>query len=117
MKVTDHYSLLMHRTEDYMIQNIIVCENYEVASQIARATLGADAIAIDTTLYPVEIGNTYKDGTFYDGDGNVIPRNPTEAEEIATLKTTIARQNATISELQTTLANQDELLADILLNI
>lgn len=117
MKVTDHYSLLMHRTEDYMIQNIIVCENYEIASQIARATLGADAIAIDTTLYPVEIGNTYKDGTFYDGNGNVIPRNPTEAEEITRLNSVINRQASKIETLETTLANQDELLADILLNI
>ena len=117
MKITDHYSLLMHREDDYQIQNIIVCENYEKASQIARATLGDDAIAVDTTLYPVQIGDTYKDGNFYDSEGNIIPKNPTEAEEIATLKSTIARQNATISELQATMANQDELLADILLNI
>lgn len=117
MKVNQQFSTLRHRETDYEIMNIIVCDNYEVASQIAKATLGEDAIAIDTTLYPVAIGDTYHDDNFYDSEGNIIPRNPTEAEEIATLKSTIARQNATISELQTTMANQDELLADILLNI
>lgn len=117
MKVNQQFSTLRHRETDYEIMNIIVCDNYEVASQIARATLGEGAIAIDTTLYPVAIGDTYSNGVFYDFQGNVIPKNPTEAEEIATLKTTIARQTATISELQATLANQDELLADILLNI
>lgn len=117
MKVNQQFSTLRHRENDYEIMNIIVCDNYEVASQIARATLGEDAIAIDTTLYPVTIGNTYSDGVFYDSQGNAITKNPTEAEEIATLKTTIARQTATISELQATLANQDELIADILLNI
>ena len=117
MKVNQQFSTLKHRDTDYEIMNIIVCDNYEVASQIARATLGEDAIAIDTTLYPVAIGDTYHDDNFYNQAGEVIPRNPTEAEEIQKLKTTIARQSATISTLETTLADQDALLADILLSI
>ena len=117
MKINEQFALLMHREDDYLIQNIIVCENYETASQIARATIGDDAIAVDTTLYPVEIGDTYKDGNFYDGEGNLIPRNPTEAEEIERLNATIVRQNAKIDNLETTIADQDALLADILLSI
>lgn len=117
MKINEQFALLMHREADYMIQNIIVCENYEMASQIARATLGADAIAVETTRYPVEIGNTYINGAFFDSEGNLIEPNPTEAEEIAALKSTISRQNSTISELQSTIAAQDEILSDILLNI
>lgn len=117
MWLNQQFSLLQHRTEDYIIRNVVVCDNYETAGRIAIELYGNDALAIDTTLYPVGIGYTYKDDIFYNLDGEVVPKNPTEAEEIATLKTTIARQNATISELQATLANQDELLADILLNI
>ena len=117
MKINEQFALLMHRETDYMIQNIIVCENYETASQIARATLGADAIAVETTRYPVEIGNTYINGAFFDSEGNLIEPNPTETEEIERLNATIVRQNTKIDNLETTIAAQDELLADILLNI
>lgn len=68
------------------IENIIVCANYETANQIARNVYGDTAIAIDTTLYPVGIGNTYRDGLFYDFNNNVIERNLTEKEQIEKLK-------------------------------
>lgn len=68
------------------IQNIIVCDNYEVANVIARNTYGDDAFAVETTLYPVSIGYKYQGGLFYDNDGNVIERNLTEEEEIRQLK-------------------------------
>lgn len=68
------------------IQNIIVCDNYEVANQIARASYGETAYAVDTTLYPVGIGYKHIDGFFYDTSDNLVEANPTEAEEIANLK-------------------------------
>lgn len=67
-----------------VIQNIIVCDDYTVANDLARLTYGEDAIAVDTTLYPVSIGDKFVDSRFYQQDGvTEIPRNPTEAEEIA----------------------------------
>lgn len=69
------------------IQNIIVVDNYELANQIARIQYGDDAIAVDSTFYPVSIGYKYIDGIFYKEDGvTVIPHNPTEAERIAAME-------------------------------
>lgn len=70
------------------IKNIIVCDNYEIANQIARLHYGNEAMAVDTTHYPVSIGNKYIDETFINDDGIIIERNPTEQEEIQLLKNT-----------------------------
>ena len=42
------------------VQNIIVCDNYELANQIARGTYGNEAIAVDCLQYPCFIGCKYK---------------------------------------------------------
>lgn len=68
------------------IENIIVCDNYEIASQIARTAYGEDAYAVDTTQYALGIGYKHIDGIFYDNDDNIVHRNPTEQEEIQLLK-------------------------------
>lgn len=78
---------------DNEIKNTIVCDNYEVANQIARSSYGENSIAVDTTLYPVSIGDGYIDGVFY-RDGKEIPRNLTEAERI-----TVLENNQTESEI------------------
>jgi hypothetical protein len=78
-----------------VIQNIVVCDNYTVANDLARLTYGDDAIAVDTTLYPVNIGNKFIAGIFYQENGvTEIPRNPTEAEEIARINS----ENFTLTE-------------------
>lgn len=83
MWVNQIFSLI----QDGTIQNIVVCDNYTVANDLARLTYGEDAIAVDTTLYPVSIGCKYSDGLFYTADGATqIINNPTEAEEINMLK-------------------------------
>ena len=66
---------------DNKIQNLIVADNYEVANQLARNIFGNQAIAVDTTLYPVAIGDDYINGIFYHEGVEVIP-NPTEEQEI-----------------------------------
>ena len=93
----------LKETETYAIENIIVCDNFEIANQIARASYGDDAIAIETTLYPVSIGDTYVNDIFYDKDGKEIPRNITEQEEIADLKQLVSKQEAEIEILNNTL--------------
>lgn len=67
-----------------VVVNTIVCDNYETANFIARECFGENAIAVDTTLIPVAIGDIYKDGNFYREDV-LIPRNPTEAERITAI--------------------------------
>lgn len=69
------------------IQNIIVCDNYEIANQIARMSYENDAYAIDTTQYPVSVGCKHIDGRFYQEDGvTEILRNPTPDEQIVILE-------------------------------
>ncbi len=69
------------------IQNIIVCDNYEVANQIARIQFGESAVAIDTTHYPLNIGCKYINGIFLEEDGKtVIERSLTADEEAAIAK-------------------------------
>lgn len=69
------------------IQNIIVCDNYEVANQIARLNYGGDAYAVDTTYYPLTIGCKHVGGKFYSKDGTTeIPKNPTAEEQVEQVK-------------------------------
>jgi hypothetical protein len=84
MWVNQIFSLI----KEGVIQNIVVCDNYTVANELSRLTYGDDAIAVDTTLYPVNIGSKYLDGTFYQDDGvtEILP-NPTEAQEISRINT------------------------------
>jgi hypothetical protein len=67
------------------VKNIIVCDNYDVANQIAKLQFGDDAYAVDTTQYPLSISDKYIDGIFYRGE-KVIERNLTPEEEVAMLK-------------------------------
>lgn len=75
----------IEQVEQQVVANICVCDNYEVANQIARMTYGDDAIAVDTTLYPLTIGDLYRDGGFYRGD-ILIPPNPTEEQRVSALE-------------------------------
>ena len=68
------------------VQNVVVCDNFEVANQISHMTYGSEAFAVDTTQYPVTKGCKYIDGVFYDADGNAILKSPTEVEIIAAMK-------------------------------
>ncbi len=69
-----------------IVQNIIVCDNYELANQIARGTYGEDAIAVDCLQYRCFIGCSYKNGTFYDLEGKEIAYVPTQEQQVATLQ-------------------------------
>lgn len=69
-----------------IIQNIIVCDNYEIANQIAKINYGDDAYAVDTTHYLVYLGCKHIDGIFYDENDNTIKKNPTEQEKIQELE-------------------------------
>ena len=70
------------------VKNIIVCDNYEAANYLARCTYGDEAFAVDTTQYPLRIGDKYIDGRFFrlaveeGGEEKEIFANPTEKQAI-----------------------------------
>ena len=71
----------------YKIENIIVADDYTIANQIAKAQYGVTAIAVETTRFPLCIGDCYKDGNFYSQEtGERILPVPTEEEQIKELK-------------------------------
>ena len=80
---------IFSQISENVIKNIIVCDNFEMANYLARCTYGDAAFAVDTTLYPIRIGDTYDNGKFYriseDGIRTEIPKNPTQEELITQL--------------------------------
>lgn len=64
------------------IQNDIVCSSYTTANELAKGQYGVEAFAVDSTQYPVSIGDYYRDGIFYFKDGNTpVPRQNTAEED------------------------------------
>ena len=73
---------------DTKIMNVIVCDNYEIANQLARATYGDSAIAYECTQYRCGIGDYFIDNVFYFADkedpnkvGEMVPRTNTAEED------------------------------------
>lgn len=76
---------------DETIQNIIVCDNYELANYLARAVYGDAAFAIDCLQYPCQMGDKYIEGTFYHIDPEtkeqtVIQYVPTQEQQVQQLQ-------------------------------
>jgi hypothetical protein len=71
------------------IKNIIVCDNYEMANWLTRASYGDDAFAVDCLQYPCEIGDRYHEGIFYrindDESETVINYVPTVEQQVPAL--------------------------------
>lgn len=83
------------------VKNIIVCDNYEMANWLARATYGEEAFAVDCLQYPCAIEDRYQNGRFYRTDPKtgeeteILPK-PTQEEQVNQL----AREGNAISEYQ-----------------
>ncbi len=95
------FALMGKQNDVLTINNLCICDDYEMANKLARACYGSDAIAADVSLYPVRLGDSYVDGIYY-RDGAVIERNPTEAERIEALQ---AQQDA--FEIDSTIVQAD----------
>lgn len=77
MYVKQTFALIKGET----IKQDIVCDNYELANQLARNVYGEGAIAVESTQYPISEGDKYIDGYFYFKDGVTrVPRNNTSDE-------------------------------------
>ena len=100
MYVKQTFAIVLGET----IKQDIVCDNYELANQLARTVYGDDAIAVDSTQYPIDVGDKYIDGYFYFKDGVTrVPRNNTGEEnallavgKVTELESNIAQNNVDI---------------------
>lgn len=99
------HQIYAHVFED-VVQNIIVCDSYEMANYLARCTYGETAFAVDCLQYPCQIGDKYKDRTFYHvdletGKETAVAYVPTQEQQVAAL-------NAALTDSQLELTEQYE---------
>ncbi len=84
------------------VKNIFICHNYELANQLARASFGNEAFAVETTRYAITIGDKYADGMFYrileDGTEQRVKYIPTEADNIAELQSKFIQSQLALTE-------------------
>ena len=75
---------------DETVQNVMVCDNYELANYITRCTYGDTAFAVDCLQYPCGIGDKYHDSKFYkideEGKETEIAYVPTEEQQVSMLQ-------------------------------
>mgnify|MGYP003275721185 CR=1 FL=1 len=76
------------------IKNIIVCDNYEMANWLTRASYGDNAFAVDCLQYPCAVGDKYHDGAFYrlneNGDETAINYVPTVEQQVPLLSAQVS---------------------------
>ncbi len=84
------------------VKNVFICENYELANQLARASYGDKAFSIETTRYSSSIGDKYENGIFYrnleDGTLEEVEYIPTEKDNIAELQSKLVQSQLVITE-------------------
>lgn len=78
---------------DEEVKNIIVCDNYEMANWLTRASYGDEAFAVDCLQYSCSIEDRYRDGNFYrvneDDTEEIIPYTPTAEQTVPVLSAQI----------------------------
>lgn len=63
------------------VMNVMVCENYQVADDIAKGSYGDTAIAVECSQWACEMGDKYINGVFYKPDGTTpVDYIPSDAE-------------------------------------
>lgn len=95
--------------KDERIKNVIKCDNYEVANQLARSEYGQDAIGVDCSQYLCGIGDFFVNNTFYsktlDENGNEVQgeeivRQNTAEEDAAEALKIVNELAETVAEVQ-----------------
>lgn len=77
-----------------VVMDVLVCDSYTVANELATAQYGADAFAVDTTNVAVVPGFTYSGGVFFNYENDPVEPIPTERERIDAL----TGENAALKE-------------------
>lgn len=89
------------------VKNVFVCDNYEMANYLARATYGDDAFSVDCLQYPCQIGDKYIKNQFYKSDGI------TPVEYIPTQEQQVEKLNRENKRLQDELTNSQLALTEL----
>lgn len=101
--------MIIHQTFAFIldseVKQIICCETYGIADQLAKNMLGNKAYAVDVTQYRVTSGYKYIDGVFYDFNNNKVIRENTAEEDVKIAKTRC-------NELEEELNNQSDVLLE-----
>jgi hypothetical protein len=94
------------------VKNVMVCEDYETANCVTRATYGEEAYAVDCLQYACKIGDKYHDGYFWrtgdDGAEEQIPYTPTQEQEVELLNNQLAEVQEENTTLQMAITEQYE---------
>lgn len=88
---------------DETVQNVIVCEEYEMANWLSRQSYGDTAFAVDCMQYPCSIGDKYHNGTFYrivDGEEVAIEYVPTQEQQVSSLEAENTALKQQVTDLQ-----------------
>jgi len=100
MVVHEIYALIHEET----VKNVIVGD-YTTCNFIAHATFDDTAFAMEVTQYPVQEGDKYEESEFRryaeDGTYTVIEYQPTDSQEISTLKSENAELTSTLDSILT----------------
>lgn len=96
---------------DGIVQNVIVCDDYETANWLSRNSYGETAFAVDCLQYPCTIGDKYRDGVFYhvvDEEETPVEYVPTQEQQVADLNKENEELKGQVTDLQLALADQYE---------
>ena len=96
-----------------IVQNIMVCDDYELANELTRASYGDDGFAVECNQCPCVIGDKYHDGGFYrdiEGEGIEIPIEyvPTPEQQVEALTVQNGNLQNEVTSLQLALVEQYE---------
>ena len=93
------------------VQNIMVCDNYEMANYIARCSYGEDAFAVDCLQYPCSIGDKYLDGAFFhvkeDGSLRPVKYIPTQEQQVQELERQLVSAQLALVEVYESIPNPE----------
>lgn len=98
---------------DETVQNVIVCDNYEMANYLARACYGDSAFSVDCLQYPCQIGDKYINNIFYHIDPETnkqtqIQYVPTQEQQVQQLQHDKEALEEELISAQTALTEQYE---------
>ena len=92
------------------VQNIIVCDNYEMANYLSRMSYGEEG-----SRYACTLGDLYHDGAFWrqdpeTGEESEVKRIPTSEEQVARLEAENAVLQQQVTDTQLALCEVYELM-------
>lgn len=96
------------------VQNIIVCDNYEMANYLSRMSYGEDSFAVECSRYACTLGDLY-DGAFWrkdpeTGEESEVRYIPTSEEQVAALEAENAALQQQVTDTQLALCEVYELM-------